>query len=461
MASPTGLMAKLLPCVIVIATAYAETGYNCSYLNVLDFGAHGDGVTDDASAITAAIQYSAAQCSAGGRVVLPTAHTFLSSPLWLASNLDFHVEAGATLLANPDFSMWPMVWKGQGFGYSVVGFLNGGRCVLNSSACTAHSNWRSLTNVSVSGGGVIDGQGFVWWQAKSWWPTLPQPWMLDFHHVDGLAITGVTLFRSAYWTVNPSLCRNVMIAGITLDAGVDRAAWLPYSGYNVDGIDSNNVINMTVKDSVLHAGDDCIALNSRNVGPEDWPSRGILITNISCVTPISLGSGTGNGVFDVVIKDSTVDGRGGNHSMAWLPKWWKTGLRFKTARGRGGGGIANVTISNLTFFGLDLAVDFQSYYSCQNSSGTKNCMLCRNATQAPVQPPELTPTFSNITITGLRGDAWRAAWLNCLPEKPCTGIYFDDVQLSTQQPEWVCEHVHGSTGPSVSPPATGCLQSPQ
>lgn len=379
----------------------------------------------------------------------------MSGPLWLQSNIDLHVGGSTTLAAIPDFSLWPNTWKGSGFGLSMVGFINAGRCWANSSACALHANWERLVNVSISGTGTIDGNGQAWWQARNWWPTLPAPWLLDLWHVDGLTVRDVTLYRSAHWTLNPALCRHVIIDRIILEAGNDRAA-LPYIGNNIDGVDSNNVIDMSVTNSVIHAGDDCIAVNSRNQGPDDWPTRGVLIRNVSCITPISLGSGTGIGVYDVAIDNCTVTGGWGNASSLWLPKWWHTGIRLKTARGRGPGGIANVTVTNFTAVNLDLFIDFQSYYSCQNSSGTAMYELCRSSTQAPPQPAAQTPTFTNITFSGVKGNAWRAAWLNCLPERPCRGITFSDVQLATSV-GWACENVYGQAGPGVVPPPDGCF----
>ena len=49
-------------------------------------------------------------------------------------------------------------------------------------------------------------------------------------------------------------------------------------------VDSNNVVNMTLRDSVLRAGDDCVAINSRNlVGPGSFPTRNVTIgPNVSC-----------------------------------------------------------------------------------------------------------------------------------------------------------------------------------
>ena len=68
--------------------------------NIMDYGAVGDGQTDDAAAIQSAI--NACNKAGGGQVLVPAGHTFLCSPFKLASYVDLHLEANARLLANPN-----------------------------------------------------------------------------------------------------------------------------------------------------------------------------------------------------------------------------------------------------------------------------------------------------------------------------------------------------------------------
>ena len=70
--------------------------------NVLDFGAKGDGVTNDAEAIQKAIDTCTSE--GGGRVLLPGGHTYNSGSILLKSNVDFHLEMGAVLKASDDLN---------------------------------------------------------------------------------------------------------------------------------------------------------------------------------------------------------------------------------------------------------------------------------------------------------------------------------------------------------------------
>ena len=72
--------------------------------NIMDYGATGDGKTDDASAIQKAIN----TCSeaGGGTVLVPSGHTFLCGPFKLASYVELQLAPNSRLLANPDESIY-------------------------------------------------------------------------------------------------------------------------------------------------------------------------------------------------------------------------------------------------------------------------------------------------------------------------------------------------------------------
>ena len=249
-----------------LALARATAGAPCDGpFNALSFGARGDGAHLDSPAIQAAV--AAAAACGGGVVLLPATappSTYLSGPVWLASDVVFTVAPGATLLATPDLRVWnASVNKPSGLGVGTPGLVNGGRCVERPPANC--STWVKLRNVTVTGGGTIDGNGPSFWGDSSWWPgsSLPRPFLLELTYVDGLTVSHVSLMHSALWTIVPSMSSNILLEYIFLEAGVQRDT-MPYNGYNIDGLDSNNVQNLTLRHSYFRAGDDCVAINSRN-----------------------------------------------------------------------------------------------------------------------------------------------------------------------------------------------------
>ena len=108
---------------------------------VMDFGAKGDGSTDDAPALQRAIDVCSAE--GGGRVVLSHGKTFLSGPLQLKSGVELYLDAGAVLLANPD----ERIYRLSAFG------SNRGEGMLWLWAKDAH-------DIRVCGRGTIDGNGY-------------------------------------------------------------------------------------------------------------------------------------------------------------------------------------------------------------------------------------------------------------------------------------------------------------
>ncbi len=122
-------------------------------LNVLDFGAEGDGVTDD----TVAIRKTFAACAAGGAgestvVVFPAAHTFLTGPFNVSCSnvvVRFHGNVQAVSKAVSDPGVWPVLSAYPSYG---------GRDRAHPFIYIVEQ-----TNVTLTGTGTVDGAGATWW----------------------------------------------------------------------------------------------------------------------------------------------------------------------------------------------------------------------------------------------------------------------------------------------------------
>jgi polygalacturonase len=259
-----------LLCIAVLMTLLSAAQ---KIYNVKDFGAAGDGKTDDAVAIQKAIDACSA---AGGRVLFPASHIFMAGPFNLKSNIDFHVEAGATVLANPDEKR-----------YTKSAFRQ------NPGEGTIWIGGENLHDVTISGTGRIDGNGISFmgkelddsYELKPFTVQDPRPHVLTIIGGNNIRIKDVHIGNSAYWTIHLVGCNDVVISGITLLNSLKVR--------NSDGIDLDHSRNVRISDCYIESGDDCICLKNRREFEEFGSCENITVTNCTMTSrscAIKIGS---------------------------------------------------------------------------------------------------------------------------------------------------------------------------
>jgi len=250
---------------------------------------------------------------------------YLTGQIHFNSNIRLYVDAGATLKFSTDFDDYlPMVlsrWEGTtGMNFSPL--LYG----------------YQIENITIEGRGVLDGQGQAWWEfygklrqekkkygevrTQSKWQKLhrklnketvvPDTWMWDnnnflrpsfiqFYDCKNIQIKDVTIINSPFWTVNPELCDNVTISGVTIKN--------PADSYNTDGINPSSCRNVHISNCHISVGDDCITLKSGR--DEDGrriarPAENITITNCTMLNGhggVVIGSEMSGDVRKVTISN--------------------------------------------------------------------------------------------------------------------------------------------------------------
>ena len=214
--------------------------------NVMNYGAKGDGVTDDAKAIQQAIDICSA--NGGGQVWLPTGHVFMASPIQLKNNIDLHLDVNATLLANPNEGVYQLSAFGENRGEGMMWL------------------WcKDIENLSITGRGPIDGNGVAFMGAEledsyELKPLKdpkfdPRPHVLTLMGVKHLTIRDVTIRQGAYWTVHLVGCYDALIEGISLLNNLKIR--------NGDGIDLDHSKKVRIANCFIESGDDCICLKNR------------------------------------------------------------------------------------------------------------------------------------------------------------------------------------------------------
>ncbi len=282
-------------------------------INIIDCGAVADGKTSSTKAIASAV----AECvkQGGGRIYVPSG-TFLTGPIFLESNTELYLEAGATLLFTNDISEYPVVtsrWEG-----------------VKRECYASLINADNAENVSVTGRGTIDGQGEFWWKifrAKE--NKYPRPKMIAPYGCKNVTISGVTLKNSPSWTINTILCDNITIDNVTIKN--------PYDSPNTDGIDPESCSNIHISNCHIDVGDDCIAIKAGTEDTEERiPCKNIVIDNCTMVHGhggVVLGSEMSGSIVNVAISNCVFENT-------------DRGIRLKSRRYRGGV-VEDIRVNNV------------------------------------------------------------------------------------------------------------------
>jgi len=389
-------------------------------VNVVDFGAVGDGRTLCTTGIQAAINACAA--AGGGKVLVPPGK-YLTGPIFLKSDLEFEVLAGATLLASTNFADYP----------TISGWWEGLERTVYASLITGID----LENVAITGHGTLDGQGAVWLEA--WGKTRelreklgligrepenpagsPLPWprprMINIYRCRRVLIRGLSIHDSPSWTVHPVLCEDVYIEGLTI--------FNPPHSWNTDGIDPESCRNVRISSCHISTGDDCIMLKSgykQIPGKPFLPTENVAVTNCTFNAGgcgVGIGSETAGGVRNVAISNCVCDGT-------------TCGLYFRTARGRGNV-VENVSAVNVVMRNLeDTGIVFSMFYEDED----------RN-TAHPVNVR--TPVFRNFHCSDILLDGAKVAVVaEGLPESPIQGLSLENVFVNAAEDGISCYQVHG------------------
>lgn len=281
---------------------------------VADFGATVDDNSPDTAAIQRAIDAAAA--AGGGRVVL-AGGTFRSGSLFLKAGVEFHVAAGATLLGSNRIEDYP--WGPT----RIEGKRQEWRLALLNAA--------DLDGVRLTGGGVVDGNGILFW--ASFWQRrkenpkctnleVERPRLVFLDSCRDVRIEGLTFRDSGFWNLHLYRCRDVVIDGVTIKAPDSGSIRAP----STDGIDLDSCRDVVIRRTSISVGDDCIALKGTkgplaDRDPDSPPVENILIEDCTF--------GEGHGVLtcgseatvvrNVILRRCTVAGANNLLSLKLRP----------------------------------------------------------------------------------------------------------------------------------------------
>ena len=249
--------------------------------NIREFGAAGNGVDPDTGPIQAAIDAAGEK---GGTVLVP-AGIYLTGSLDMRSHVELHLETGAVLLGSTRISDYrphkPALpsYNDLFLRYSLLYGEN-------------------LENISVTGGGTIDGQGGAFRITTNKKPDRykDRPFILRFVACKDVRVEGVRMRNSAMWMQHYFACENVRIAGISV---------FNHCNKNNDMIDIDGCKNVIISDCFGDTDDDALTLKSTSgLITEDVTVSNCILS--SHCNAIKLGTESHGGFRNIVISDIVV-----------------------------------------------------------------------------------------------------------------------------------------------------------
>lgn len=435
-----------------------QTAFKKDTFNIARYGAVANGQNLNTEAFRLAIEACAV---AGGTVLVPRG-LWLTGPIALKSNVNLHLATGALVQFTADCRQYPLLqttWEGE-----------------EAIRSQAPLSGVDLTNIAITGHGTFDGAGDAWRPVKKsklnesqwqqlvasggvlnekkdyWYPSAAslkgnllaaagtprrstnpadfedirdylRPNMLSLTRCKQVLLEDFVIQNSPAWTIHPLLCENLTVRRVT--------AKNPWYGQNTDAIDVESCRNGLIEGCIFDVGDDGLCIKSgrdaqgrkRGVPTENFIIRDCRVYHAH--GGFVIGSEMSGGVRNLYVSNCTFMGT-------------DVGLRFKTARGRGG------VVENIFVEGIDMtdiageAVLFDMYYAAKDP-----VPMAGESTAPPViaaQPrSEGTPQFqgfhiANITCKG----ATTGILVRGLPEMSIKDISIENAVLESKK-GFVCQ----------------------
>ncbi|KAF7318960.1 Extracellular exo-polygalacturonase [Mycena chlorophos] len=378
--------------------------------------------TDDVPSIAAAIK----SCGNGGTIVIPAGQTYsIRSTLSFAGcvNCNFHVEG--TLLLSNDTTFW----NGKGSVYEVTSITG-------------------LHMQSVTGTGVIDGNGLPFWTLFSSNSSFARPTILTITSSRDVTISNLKFLNApnVFHSVGGD-STNILYESLLLNA----TSTATVVAKNTDGFDVGPSSFVTIKNvnvindvcsfrsfSPAHKftkkQDDCVALKN---GADFTLVQNITCTGSHGLSVGSLGSGAGQ-------KTSVTNAFLGPALMINSAK----AVGIKLYAGGSTNGIAtvsNVTWSDITVQNCDYAVQIQS---CYDAADTSDCTPNTDSLTGVI--------FQNIVGTTSTKYSPVVANINCSPDAVCdVTLPGFNVKPPSGSAEVLCSNIDDSLGVTCSGAASG------
>jgi polygalacturonase len=335
---------------IAATLAVADIASAAGTFDIRDYGATGNGSSNDSSAIQKAVD--AASAAGGGTVRVPSGTYKSANTIHLKSNVTVQLDSGATITG------------ASGTGYDVPEsnqfdqYQDFGHSHFHDAMFTGDR----LTGIGFTGSGTIDGGGHLITGNPS---SGQADKILSLTRCDRLTLNGVQFRRGGHFAILTNNCNHITSDGLRVDTSGDRDGWNVISASNV-----------AITNADINANDDALVFKSDYALGAKLPNGHVTVTDshlsAQCCNALMFGSETcgdftdytfqrititsadksglgmvsldGANISDVHYRDITMSG-------VRSPIMQKIGTRKRCGNSPGVGHISDVTYDNVTATG--------------------------------------------------------------------------------------------------------------
>ena len=380
-------------------------------LNVRSFGAAGDGVHNDTSAIQAAVM----GCPDDGTVYVP-AGTYLTGPIFLKSHMTLWIDEGAILLGDTERGNYPVLpgmvrdMYDNSREYN-LGSWEGNPLDSFASLITAVN----AEDISIVGRGTVDGNApnSDWWVEAKKKRTAWRPNLVNFIRCKNIRMQGLTLKNSACWCIHPYYSESLSFLDLTIQN--------PSDSPNTDGFDPESCEDVCLLGTTISVGDDCIALKSGKLYMAKYHHRE---TKNVTIRNCRLEKGHGS----VTIGSEIAGGVSNVHVSRCIFAGTDRGVRIKTRRGRGEKSIlTDLLFENISMDHVHMPLTVNMFYFCDPDGHTE---YVQSQEKCPVD--YRTPGIGSITVKDADCTGVDASFVCVmgLPEAPVEKISLENIKVS-------------------------------
>ncbi|CAI9108292.1 OLC1v1007862C1 [Oldenlandia corymbosa var. corymbosa] len=261
-------------------------------------------------------------------------------------------------------------------------------------------------------GGILDAKGAGFWDCRRRGGNCPAgARSITFNWVNDGLISGLTSINSQLMHVVVNSCNNVRVQNVKIIA--------PALSPNTDGIHVQVSTGVTISNSNIQTGDDCIS-----IGPG---TRNLWMERIKC--------GPGHGVsIGSLARDFKEDGVTNVTLINSEFRGTDNGLRIKSWARPSTAFVNNIKFRNIVMNNVANPIIIDQNY-CPNNQG------CPRQTSG-VKINQIT--YHNIQGTSTTPNA---VVFDCSPSAPCRGIILHDIKLTylNQRAKSYCKNIGGTT----------------